>query len=70
MTLEKLNIWKNGTIQKGKTEKFKHFKNILSRYGYQKHVYYLIVSTQLRCDKVSIKDNVKRGGHSYNIPET
>ena len=36
MTLEKLNIWKNSTIQKGKTEKFKHFKIKLLKQMIQK----------------------------------
>ena len=30
---------------------------------------YLTVSTQLKCDKVASKDNIKRGKTPHNVPE-
>ena len=46
MTLEKLNIWKNSTIQKGKPEKFKHFKNKLLKQVVQKWKFRIVLSVQ------------------------
>lgn len=60
MTLEKLSIWKNSTIQKGKTEKFKHFKNKLLKQVIQKMKIY-------NCSFSIVKKKARQVNFQWNI---
>lgn len=60
MALEKLSIWKNSTIRKGKTEKFKHFKNKLLKQVIQKMKIY-------NCSFSIVKKKARQVNFQWNI---